>query len=270
MCYYNGQKVSHAEFIRLMNLEKEVAKYDFLNQGVQNAFNHGQIAVIVPTEDKTNFDIGQMEWGFIPAYIKNREQATNMRRGYKNSQGKYIPPYHMMNAIGKELLDPGKVWNVAAREHRCLILSSGFYEYQHVYRKNKKTGADLKTPDTYPYHITVKESDYFYIAGVWQYWKDQTTGEVMPTVALVTTEANGIMKQIHNSKNRMPTILPDDLAWEWLMGDLNDERIIELATYQISSKEMEACTVSKEFRDALDPAVPFAYEGLAALDLSIE
>ena len=29
MCYYNGQKVTHAEFIRLKQLEKALAKYDF-------------------------------------------------------------------------------------------------------------------------------------------------------------------------------------------------------------------------------------------------
>lgn len=32
------------------------------------------------------------------------------------------------------------------------------------------------------------------------------------------------MEQIHNGKKRMPTILTEDLAWEWLFGELNEER----------------------------------------------
>jgi len=29
---------------------------------------------------------------------------------------------------------------------------------------------------------------------------------------------------------------------------------------------MEACTISKDFRSTLEPAAPFAYEGLPALE----
>jgi len=39
MCYYNGQRVTRAEYIRLKNLEKLVADYDFLNAPVQGALN---------------------------------------------------------------------------------------------------------------------------------------------------------------------------------------------------------------------------------------
>ncbi|RTZ49305.1 hypothetical protein EJ377_01020 [Chryseobacterium arthrosphaerae] len=82
----------------------------------------------------------------------------------------------------------------------------------------------------------------FFIAAIWQNWTDKDTGETVDTVALVTTEANPLMRQIHNSKNLMPTMLPDELAWEWMMQDLSEERITELATYQINTSEMEAYT----------------------------
>ena len=36
------------------------------------------------------------------------------------------------------------------------------------------------------------------------------------------------MQQVHNSKMRMPTILNDELAYEWMFGDLSDERIMEI------------------------------------------
>lgn len=275
MCYYNGQRVSRAEFIRLMALEKAVMNYDFLDQELHDGFSYGNIAVLKPTEDKCNFDIVQMEWGFIPSYVKNREELSKMRHGYKDARGQWHKPYITLNARGEELLQidestgKEKVYRKAALDRRCLILSSEFYEWQHIYRKNKRTGEDLKTPDKYPYHIGLKNKEYFFIAAIWQNWTDKETGETVDTVALVTTDANSLMKQIHNSQNRMPTMLPDELAWEWMMEDLSEERITELATYQISAKEMEAYTVEKDFKTTGTPGKAFVYAEVPKLTYEV-
>lgn len=74
------------------------------------------------------------------------------------------------------------------------------------------------------------------------------------------------MAKIHNSKKRMPTILPDNLSWEWMMEDLPEDRITELATFQLPQDLMEACSVQKDFLKAEDPTVPFIYDELVALD----
>ncbi len=103
------------------------------------------------------------------------------------------------------------------------------------------------------------------MAGVWQPWTDVNTGEYVESFAIITTAANGLMEQVHNSKKRMPTILPEDLAFEWLLGDLSEERITEIARYQYAPAEMEAYSIAKDFREALDPAAPFVYEELPAL-----
>ncbi|WP_367331021.1 SOS response-associated peptidase [Sphingobacterium multivorum] len=275
MCYYNGQRVSRDEFIRLMDLEKAVMNYDFLDQEIHEGFNYGNIAVLRPTEDRCNFDIVQMEWGFVPSYIKNREDVKKMRFGYKDSTGKWRQPYTTLNAKGEELLlideNTGreKMFRKAALERRCLILSSEFYEWRHVYRLNKKTNQPLKTADKYPYHIGLKDKAYFFIAAIWQNWTDKDTGETVDTVALVTTEANSLMRQIHNSKNRMPTMLPDELAWEWMMEDLTEQRIKEIATYQIKVTDMEAYTVEKDFRTTGSPSKAFAYSEVPELSYEV-
>ncbi|QIH34516.1 SOS response-associated peptidase family protein [Sphingobacterium sp. DR205] len=275
MCYYNGQRVSRDEFIRLMDLEKAVMNYDFLDQEIHEGFNYGNIAVLKPTADKCNFDIVQMEWGFIPFYVKNREDVKKMRFGYKDGKGKWHPAYTTLNAKGEELLlkdeNTGreKMFRKAALERRCLILSSEFYEWRHIFRLNKRTGEPLKTADKFPYHIGLKNKEYFFIAAIWQNWTDQDTGETVDTVALVTTEANPLMRQIHNSKNRMPTMLPDELAWEWMMEDLSEERITELATYQISASEMEAYTIEKDFKTTGTPTKAFVYTEVPELTYEV-
>jgi putative SOS response-associated peptidase YedK len=174
-----------------------------------------------------------------------------------------------LNAVSEELLLKGKMYREAAIKRRCLVLSTGFYEWRHVFPLNKRTGQPLKTANKIPYHITVKDREYFYMAGIWQPWTDATTGEYVESFAIVTTTANKLMEQVHNSKKRMPTILNEDLAYEWIFGKLEEKRITEIAKTMFPSEQMEAYTIAKDFRGALEPTKPFVYEDLPALELAI-
>ncbi len=110
MCYYNGQKVNRVEYIRLMQLEKAIANYDFLNRDIQIGFGYGPSAVLRKQNDTMDFDIVQMEWGFIPHYLKTREDVWKMRKGYKNEKGEFRPPIITLNAVSEELLLPNKIY----------------------------------------------------------------------------------------------------------------------------------------------------------------
>jgi len=275
MCYYNGQKVSREEYIRLMALEKATKNYDFLNKGVISGFTDTPVAVVVATEGNTNFDIVQMEWGFIPNYLNTREEVSRMRKGYKDANGKYIPGQPQLNAKAENLFVSERsgrrsMFYDAAKKRRCLVLSTGYFDWRHVYRTNKKTGEKLKTPDKYPYYVGLREHEYFYMAAIWNPWTDRETGEMVNSVALVTTVANPLMKQVHNSKERMPTILTDELAWRWISEDLTDEEILKIAASQYPYQQMTACTVASDFLAKLDPTEPFIYENLPAIELAVE
>ena len=268
MCYYNGQKVTREEYIRLKQLEKLVANYDFLNRDLQVGFDYNMNAVLKPIPDKEDFDIVKMEWGFIPPYLKTREDVFKMRNGYKDSTGKFRPPIITLNAVCEELLLPGKIYREATLKRRCLILSTGFFEWRHIFPLNKRTGEPLKTAIKYPYYISLKNKNYFYMAGIWQPWTDKVTGEYVESFAVVTTKANKLMEQVHNSKKRMPTILNEDLGYEWMFSNLDEQRILEIAASQYPSEEMQACTIAKDFREVIEPTKEFAYEDLPALELN--
>ncbi|TKK64850.1 SOS response-associated peptidase [Ilyomonas limi] len=271
MCYYNGQKVTREEFIRLKHLEKLVANYDFLNQPVQIGFDYNLNAILKRYPDKEDFDIVQMEWGFIPTGCKTVADVHKWRNGYYDSNNRFIAPVPTLNAQGEKLLYPGSMYEDAARYRRCLVLSTGFFESRHFYRKNKRTGQPVKTPDTYPYYITLKDREYFYMAGIWQPWIDQLTGEYRETFAIVTTNAVGhkLMEQVHNSKKRMPVILNEDLAYEWLFDNLEDRRLLQIAKTQYPSAGMQACTVAKNYKNALEPTKEHMYADLPALELTV-
>jgi putative SOS response-associated peptidase YedK len=266
MCYYNGQKVAKSELIRLRNLEKLVANYDFLNSELLIGFDYNVKAVLRPVEGQEDFDIVKMEWGFIPSYLKTREDVFRMRNGYKDETGKFRPGIITLNAVCEELLEPRKIYRNAALKRRCLILSTGFYEWRHIHRINKRTGQPNKTAEKYPYFISIKNRNSFFMAGIWQPWTDKETGEQVDSCAVITTKANGLMEQIHNSKKRMPTILNEDLAWEWMFGNPDEKRILEIAATQYPAEEMQAWTIKKDFLHSLCPADPFVYPELPPLE----
>jgi len=145
------------------------------------------------------------------------------------------------------------------------------FQSRYVYRKNKRTGQPVKTPDTYPYYITLKHKEYFYMAGIWQPWIDQQTGEYRETFAIVTTTAVGhlLMEQVHNSKKRMPVILDEGLAYEWLFYNPEDSRLLQIAKTQYPSEGMRACPVAKNYKNALEPTKEQLYEDLPALELIV-
>jgi putative SOS response-associated peptidase YedK len=272
MCYYNAQKVTHAEFLRLKQIEKTIVERDFFNRLVIVGFDFGLTTVLKPIEGKEDFEIVQMEWGFLPdplkwPFIETRQDAFKIRRGYTDARGKFIQPLNFLNAVSEELLQSNKVYRQAALQRRCIIPSSGFYDWRHIFPLNKRTGQPLKTAVKYPYRVMVKDKEIFWMAGIWNQWTDAETGETVDTCAIVTTEANLAMSQIHNSKKRMPTILNDDLAWEWMFGKLDEKRISEIARWQIPWQELDFYTLTKDFLNSSDPLKEFVYPELPALDL---
>lgn len=257
MCYYNSQKVSHSEFIRLMNLVKAVSNYNFLNVGVHNGFNYAPCAILVPTADGKDFDIVQAEWGYVPGYIKTRAEANIFRAKYTTLN------FKSENLFVKE---DGKrsMWADAAKNRRCLVLSTGFVESRHMPKIGKK-GQELKETIKYPYMIGVKNREYFFMPGLYNEWLDPETSQFVNTVAIGITSAGIVMDQIHNTKHRMPTILTDELAWEWLMEKPNEERLSQIARTQIPSRLLEYCTIDRNYRTTLE-TTPVDYPELPPID----
>jgi putative SOS response-associated peptidase YedK len=261
MCYYNSIKVTREEYNQLKELEKVIA---FLNEdfAIHKGFDYGDFPVIRPIAETHETERVKMQWGFLPDYLQTKEQVKRFRSGYKDETGKYHKPYSTLNAISEELLS--KMFKDAALHRRCLIPSHGFYEWMHV-KVIGKSGKLLKTEQTFPYLIRMRNEDEFYMAGIWNPFFDTETKMTTNTFAIVTTSANTLMKQIHNSKERMPTILPGNLAEAWLYHDLSDQEIVDIANYQCASAEMIATPLNKQFLKSENPHAPIVYKEVPEL-----
>lgn len=267
MCNYNGRIVTKTEFIRLKNIEKQLDALRYEGLSV-NGFEYEKWPVIKAIDQNTWKDV-PMEWGFLPdswfgKKLDTREKVRQWRRGYKDPVKGWVSGITTLNAKGEELLLKGKIYNESAIYRRCIVPSPGFYESRHLPKMGKK-GQELKATETYPYRIFPRSGNQFYMAGVWKPWTDAETGEYVETFAIVTGAANKLMEQIHNTKLRQPTILPVQLAEEWLFGYLSEERITELATYQLPPEGMDYYTIQKKFWTLPDPDSKFEYQDLPGI-----
>lgn len=258
MCYYNGQRVTRAEFIELKQLEKAVRDYDFLDVGVHNGFTYPPCAIAIATDDKRDFELVQAQWGYVPGKMTEIE-AVDFRRKFTtlNFKGENL----FKNESGK-----WSMWTEAARKRRCLVLSTGIVESRHIPKMGKK-GQPLKETIKYPYQVGLKDKEYFWLPGLYNDWLNADTGEIVKTFAIGITKANEVMKQVHNSKLRMPAVLTDDLAWEWLMVNLSDDRLTEIAMTQIPSRMLEVCTIEPSYRTTGE-ATRAEYPDLPAIDMT--
>jgi putative SOS response-associated peptidase YedK len=94
----------------------------------------------------------------------------------------------------------------AYRKRRCIVPVDGFYEWKAI--KGQKTKQ--------PYAIAMKNGAPFGIAGLWENWKDPASGDWIRTFALITTDANEMVTDIHN---RMPAILAPGDYDRWLSDE---------------------------------------------------
>lgn len=256
MCYTTTRKISNqSEYFEHLSSGEHHA---FLNEefAVYKGFDYNLTLVDRPVLNSHKTERVKMQWGFLPPYLKTAEDVKRFRFGYKDQAGKFHKGFTTLNATSEELLS--KMYKDAALKRRCLIPVHGFYEWMHVMVVGK-SGKLLKTPEKFPYLIKLRNAEEFSLAGIWQPWFNTETGETINTYAIVTTAANTLMKQIHNSKERMPTILPGDLANAWLYNNLTDQNILDIANYQIASAEMIAVPLHKDFLKKENPHDPVIY-----------
>ncbi|HVF96339.1 MAG TPA: SOS response-associated peptidase family protein [Flavisolibacter sp.] len=256
MCYTTTRKISQSEYFEHLQSGE---RYGFIREdfAVYKGFDYNTHLVERPVAGSHQTERVKMQWGFLPPYLKNDEDVKRFRFGYKDKAGKFHKGFTTLNATSEELLS--KMYKDAALKRRCLIPVHGFYEWMHVMVVGK-SGKLLKTPEKFPYLVKMRKTEELLLAGIWQPWYNTETKKTIDTYAIVTTAANTLMKQIHNSKERMPAILPGDLAEAWLYNDLTDQNILDIANYQVASAEMIAIPLDKDFLKKENPHEQVVYK----------
>jgi len=185
MCFYYSitRKTSKALVKAKVIREDQVSLLE--EKYIVSGFDHPCMPVIA---DENPGEIRYYQWGMLPAQIENQQQATD-----------FLQKYNTLNAKSEDI-STSKLYAESFMHRRCLVLCSGFFEWRQVQKER------------IPYYITLQNDELFVLAGIWNHTVDNRRH----TFAILTVRANELMASIHNTKKRMPLILPPGMAQQWL------------------------------------------------------
>lgn len=130
----------------------------------------------------------------------NKKHADLMKWGYPHFKGSGV----IINARAETAAEKN-MFRYSIKSRRCLIPTTGFFEWEHTKGKSKK--------DKYLIHLN--NDPMLYLAGLYNKYFDDERNPYNSFVIL-TTAANDSMKHIHS---RMPVILTRSKKDIWLHDD---------------------------------------------------
>lgn len=158
--------------------------------------------------------LNQLKWGLVPHWAKDP--------GIGN---------RMINARAETITEKPS-FREAFRKRRCIVPTTGFYEWRQSDGKGGKQ----------PFYFYVTEREVFGFAGLYEEWVDRQSGELLETCTIITTEANEVLKPVHH---RMPVILKPEDYEMWLDEKVEDEEGLEKLLAPYPAEEMRSHPVSK-------------------------
>ncbi|MDP9474197.1 MAG: SOS response-associated peptidase [Actinomycetota bacterium] len=169
-----------------------------------------QHVAAVVEEDGGGRRLETFRWGLVPSWAKDPSIGNKM-----------------INARAETVAEKPS-FRSAFKRRRCLIVADGFYEWQ-------KTDGGKQ-----PHYFRMEDSSPFAFAGLWETWSGY--GEEIRSCAIVTTDANDLMREIHH---RMPVILPAENHAAWLDPGFEDKEALLDLLRPYPSDRMEAYPVSR-------------------------
>ena len=180
------------------------------------------VDVVVPRDDQR--ELQTMRWGLLPFWwskpLKELRLATfNARVETVTTKPFFREPF---------------------KQRRCLMPVSGYYEWQD-------------TPGgKQPWYFTARDaSPVLTVAGLWDTWKNRETGESIKSCAMIITESNAFVAEVHD---RMPVLLMPDQFDHWLSGNMGVE-VLKPAPDDFLQRRAVSKRVNSSKADKEDPTL---------------
>jgi putative SOS response-associated peptidase YedK len=164
-------------------------------QRIAEAFEAGMGLEDVYLEPSDDVAPGSMQ-PVVYLHSSGERAIALMRWGFKT-------PDRLLFNTRSETATTANFWKDSFLKRRCLVPADSFYEWA------KGTGREKVK-----FEFAVPGREPFGLAGVWSIWKNPKTGEREPTFSILTGEANGVMRPIHD---RQPIIAEPRDYREWLV-----------------------------------------------------
>ena len=167
-------------------------------------------SILVVRQEADEREAMMLKWGLIPSWAKDASIGAKL-----------------INARS-ETVDEKPSFREAFKRRRCVIPADGFYEWQ-------RTGGRKQ-----PFYFQLKDERLFGFAGLWEKWRTPE-GESLETCSILTTEANAVLKPVHD---RMPVILEPEAYELWLDDDVRKQDLRKELLRPFPASEMTAYPVS--------------------------
>ena len=201
------------EYYSAFEIENEYHLLDELN-----GFDHPKTAIIT---NEAPSEIVSGVWGLLPVWAKSDF-------------------YKKANTLNAQIEGiKTKVSYKDSVNNRCLIPAHLFYEWQWQ---------DAKGKEKKKFEISMRSHEIFSLAGIYSIWTHAKTGNQYKTYSIITTAANELMSEIHNTKKRMPVCLNRKMDQEWLNG-----RVLEDFAYPNYDPNLVAHEIGGGVADILFP-----------------
>ncbi|NLC45175.1 MAG: SOS response-associated peptidase [Clostridiales bacterium] len=155
----------------------------------------------------------------VPIVVADIERdLVPMKWGFTTPNGKGL----IINSRG-ETVDSKPMFRRAFRHKRCIIPTTGFFEWTKIGKDKTK------------YHFGLKTASLFSIAGIYEDFRDQE-GKPFQAFTILTIQPNPMVSLVHD---RMPVILPREQEGVWLDNTLEDIPLLKSLIRPYDDTEME-------------------------------
>jgi putative SOS response-associated peptidase YedK len=195
----------------------------FSVQGV--LFDHSERFNIAPSQDVSAITalerpehriLEKLRWGLVPFWARDTSMSSRM-----------------INARSETVFEK-PAFRGAIRSRRCLIPTTGFYEW---HQKSKV-----------PHLITLRSTSLFAFAGLYEEWT-APDGSPLRSCTILTTEANDAIRDLHE---RMPVIVhPRDYSL-WLDARVKSNLELSHIFHPWSESDITFWEVSKRVGNVIN------------------
>lgn len=214
-----GRYVEILEFAKVINEFGHMIGNDVRLKNSSYNFNTAPTSQVTAILNTRPFTLKKVRWGLIPTYEK-----PPFKKGLHNVRSEAILKPWLQKPVYASML------NKCIIENRCIFIMAGFYEWEN-------------TPPKQPWFIFDQIRPIFGVAGIYRTVCDEDTGEEITSAAIITQEANSLMKQVKH--DRMPMILPKDEYYDWLNINTSAAIIKSMLRKVYSENSMNAYPINK-------------------------
>jgi putative SOS response-associated peptidase YedK len=176
-----------------------------------------QFVPVVRSDSEGVRRLAMLYWGLLPPWAKEKSLGARM-----------------INARAETAREK-PAFRAAYRKRRCLVLASGWYEWQRT------SGAKQ------PFFLRQADAEPFGMAGLWESWVERAGEPPLESCTILTGAPDPALAFIHD---RMPVIIAPHNYGRWLDRRLEDADVLDAIVAERPSGPLAAQPVSRAVNSA--------------------